>query len=189
MKTVNFRIRGIAPLLMHNGQTADPLNEYAIRLREISAKRKKTAEDHEEMANLEWEAGLYLDGEGKIVLPSFVIEATLNNAAKKLKMGKQALSGLSVVNNSQLIFEGPEDISDLSKDSRFRLRTSARIQNSRVMRTRPLFPLGWEASFDVTYDPGTFNERQVSQIVHIAGDTIGICDWRPKFGRFEILEA
>ena len=41
-KVMLLTIIGTAPLVMHNGQTADPLNKYAKMLKAISGKRKKT---------------------------------------------------------------------------------------------------------------------------------------------------
>jgi len=48
-------------LIMHNGQTADPLNPFSKAMKEISSKRKKTDTDYEAMANIEYRAGLYLN--------------------------------------------------------------------------------------------------------------------------------
>jgi hypothetical protein len=45
-KLLSLTIVGTAPLLMHNGQTADPLNKYAKMLKSVSGKRKKTEADH-----------------------------------------------------------------------------------------------------------------------------------------------
>jgi hypothetical protein len=40
-KQLALTIIGTAPLVMHNGQTADPLNKYAKMLKGVSGKRKK----------------------------------------------------------------------------------------------------------------------------------------------------
>ena len=60
-KSISLMIVGTSPLVMHNGQTADPLNKYAKMLREISAKRRKTEADFIEMARIEFVAALYMD--------------------------------------------------------------------------------------------------------------------------------
>ncbi len=46
-------------MLQHNGQTADPLNEFAKELKKVSGKRNKTDEYHALMGEIEWRAGLY----------------------------------------------------------------------------------------------------------------------------------
>lgn len=40
-KLLSLAIVGTAPLVIHNGQTADPLNKYAKMLKEVSASEKR----------------------------------------------------------------------------------------------------------------------------------------------------
>jgi len=68
---VQYKLSASAPVLMHNGQTADPLNKWSKSIKEISSKRNKVESDYEEMARLEFMAGLYLDANGPI-LPSYM---------------------------------------------------------------------------------------------------------------------
>ena len=51
-------IRGIAPLLMHNGQLANPLNPLAKEMKKVTSVRTKTDEHHLELQRLEFLAGL-----------------------------------------------------------------------------------------------------------------------------------
>ena len=78
-------------LIMHSGQTADPLNHFTKALKEISSKRKKTDADFEAMANIEYQAGLYLNKNREVIIPSRVLESVLVEGAKKSKEGKIAL--------------------------------------------------------------------------------------------------
>ena len=57
MNTLQLTIKGVSPLLLHNGQTANPLNKYARQLKAVSGKRNKTDEDFEAMAKIEFLAG------------------------------------------------------------------------------------------------------------------------------------
>ena len=88
------QITGVAPLILHNGHLADPLNYYAKEMKKISGKRHKTEADLEELARLEWHGSLYVS-EGQVVIPGEMIEAHLVGAAKKLKKGQQAKASLS----------------------------------------------------------------------------------------------
>lgn len=56
LEELKIKIVGISPLLMHNGQTSDPLNRFSKQLKAVSSKRKKSDEDYEEMARIEWHA-------------------------------------------------------------------------------------------------------------------------------------
>jgi hypothetical protein len=51
------------------------------------------------------------------------------------------------------------------------------------MRTRPIFH-DWSAIVEVEYEDSVVNEEQVERWVVSGGTQVGLCDWRPKFGRF-----
>ncbi len=72
-KTLKFRIIGVCPLLMKNGQTVDPLNAHSRSIAEITSKRKKTDGDHREIGRREFMAGLYLMN-GEPCLPGEMME-------------------------------------------------------------------------------------------------------------------
>ena len=52
IETIEIPVKGLCPLLMHNGALADPLDERSISLAAITGKRLKTRADHEEIARL-----------------------------------------------------------------------------------------------------------------------------------------
>lgn len=83
---MQFRLVGDAPMIQHNGQTADPLNRFSKQLKALSGKKKKTDSDLEEMAKIEFMAGLYLSKEGPII-PATMIDACVIEAAKKAREG------------------------------------------------------------------------------------------------------
>jgi len=188
IEKLNFRIRGMAPLLMHNGQLADPSNEWSRAVKEISGKRKKTDADYEAMARLEWMGSLYLNHKGPII-PGRVLEGALigkGGAARKQRMGKQAAVGLYVVNNFPLEYDGPKDPEALWKDERFRSQELVVVGQARIMRTRPIFN-EWEASVFFEVDTDFVNVDDATMWMSIAGRECGLMDWRPKYGRFEVI--
>lgn len=182
-KTLTFRITGDAPLIMHNGSLADPLSKGAKALKLVSGKRKKTDADFERMAEIEFKAGLYIDEDRGPVIPGENIEATIYNAAKITKEGKIAKSACFVPKAAVLQYDGPRDADSLWKDDRFRNCVGVKVGMSRIMRTRPIFK-DWSAIVEVEYEDSVVNEEQVERWVNSGGTQIGLCDWRPKFGRF-----
>lgn len=186
MKELKTTWTGIRPLIMHNGQLADPLNKYSRQLKEITGKRKKTDADHEDMARVEFEGGLYWDEEAGPYIPSDAIEATICAGAKKSRIGKDVQAAVFVQDEVvKLEYDGPRTIDKLWKEPhRFVLRKAVRVTTSKVMRTRPMFPTGWSISFTVEYDENIVNESALRKSMIDAGSLVGICDWRPKFGRF-----
>ena len=184
LKTLNFKITGLAPLLMPNGQTADPLNKFSKAIKAVTSKRSKTDADHEEMAKLEWFASLYLD-KGKVIIPDFVVEASLVAGARKSKLGKQAEAAIYVENHAILEFDGmdltPEELFDRDENRDCR---AVRVQKNKVMRTR-FIAKEWSANISVLFDDSMLNSAAVKKAVADCGYQVGLCDWRPKYGRFE----
>ncbi|MCM8736011.1 hypothetical protein M5E06_17905 [Azospirillum sp. A1-3] len=183
-ETLKFKITGVSPLLMHNGQLADPLNSFAKSIAEISSKRKKTDADHIEMGRREFYGSLYMSG-GRPCIPGEMLEAVMIAGAKKEKRGPQAKAGLLVDGNATLLYDGPTTAEELWADERFRLRVPVKVGMAKVMRTRPRFD-GWSADIEVKFLPSMLNAREVKSFLQAAGEQVGIGDWRPRFGRFEV---
>lgn len=184
-ESIEIEIKGMTPLLMHNGQLANPLNKWAIALKKISGKTKKTDEDYREMARIEWYGGLYVH-DGKVCIPGELIESMLVAAAKKNKKGKLFTAGVVCDGHWPLIYDGPKDIDKLWKDENFRDARLVKIKMARIVRTRPHF-VPWGLKFTVSFLPSVLNRADVEEAIQIAGQIIGLCDHRPKFGRFEVV--
>jgi hypothetical protein len=199
LPTVQIRFQGVSPLLCHNGQTADPRNTYAKAMKAISGKRKKTDADYDEMARLEWLAGLYRikvkdrdsgASNEDIVIPDYVIESTIIGGAKKSKRGPQAKCGLFFTEHASLQFDGkPDEITDetlaeMFASGNFTHTIGVKVGMSKVMRTRPIFR-NWSLSATCQYDPDVLNQRDIEEMASDAGKLVGLGDWRPKHGRFE----
>jgi hypothetical protein len=183
-KQLSFIIVGTAPLIMHNGQTANPLNKYAKLLKDVSGKRRKTEADFEEMARIEFVAGLYMDQSGP-VLPSRLLEAVVVEGARKSKSGKQAQAGVIVEKHASLIYDGPRTDKELFDDERFRMAVPVRVGQVKVVRTRPVFE-NWSAVVELSYLEDIINPAHLTGAVRAAGMLVGIGDWRPRYGRFAL---
>lgn len=185
-RTLRYRITGLAPLLMHNGQLADPLNPFAREMKRISSKRNKTDADHEQLARLEFRGSLYVHG-GRLILPAEAVEAALIAAAKRHRKGVQARAGLFCPDHAEFHHEGPDDPEKLWDEPGCRFSTGVRVGQARVIRTRPRFEK-WHAEFSLTYFPDLLNAEEVREFLEVAGAVIGLGDGRPRFGRFGVEE-
>jgi hypothetical protein len=183
-QSLQFRIIGAAPLLMHNGQLIDPLNPHSRSIAAVTGKRNKTEADHEEVGRREFFGGLYIS-DGAPCLPAEMLEAALARGAAKQKRGPAARAGLLVEHNAALDYHGPREPQALWEDARFRLRVAARVGTAKVMRTRPRFD-GWSASVEIRFLPSLLNAAEVRAFLVTAGEQIGLGDWRPRFGRFAV---
>lgn len=183
-KTVQYKLSSYAPLIMHNGQTADPLNKWAKLIKLISSKRQKTDADYEEMARLEFMAGLYMDETGPII-PSFVIDAMIVNGAKKSKEGVQAKSGCFCLKHAPLEYNGPRTANELWADEQFRFSKRVRVGQASVQRMRPIFN-EWCSVVTLQYEDSLVNLARVDAWLEAASTQVGVGDWRPQFGRFTV---
>ena len=185
IQTVDLKLKGLSPLIMHNGQLADPLSVHAKQSKQISSKRKKTDADHEQMAKIEFLGSLYMTDKGP-ALPAENIEACLIDGAKKVRRGPDAKAGLYCLQHAPLVYKGPKDPEKLWEDKKFRNRVGARVQRARIMRTRPIFNI-WSVVVHLEFEDEILNQSDVVEFAQKAGSVVGIGDWRPKYGRFTVV--
>lgn len=83
-----------------------------------------------------------------------------------------------------LEFDGKELTPDELFERRENLhRKAVRVQSNRVMRTR-FVAEEWGVLVKIIYNDTLLNEAQVIRAVEDCGEQVGLCDWRPKHGRF-----
>jgi hypothetical protein len=187
---VTLNIRGTAPLLMHSNTLADPLSDAKKAMDRISRKRTKTDEDHIAIRRIEFEAGLYIDPEVGPYMPGPNIAKSLLLAARIRKNGPKIERGLILVSPiNRLEYAGPRDVSGLWNDARFRLTAPARNQGrTTIIRCRPLFP-EWSFTATALVNPTVLSADELLEIAADAGQMIGLGDWRPWHGRFEVVNT
>jgi len=111
----------------------------------------------------------------------------LTSAAKTQRRGPDAKIGMLVDGDWPIIYDGPKDPVKLWEIAAFRKICMARNKGVPVQKCRPIF-LTWELQFVVSFDPDVLDERTISAWIEIAGRRIGLSDWRPRFGRFEVVK-
>ena len=186
MKQLNFTIVGIAPLLMHNGRLADRDDPYARKMSEITSKRKKTDADYEELDRLSYLGALYLDENEEPCIPSYVFEACIigrGGSARKEKMGKESAAAFWVLEDASLKYDGPRVPQELQKDKGFISEALVKVGQNKVKRVRPIFK-EWSANITVEFNESLLDEADVRRWIEVAGEQVGLMDWRPRLGRF-----
>jgi hypothetical protein len=109
----------------------------------------------------------------------------LIEGAKKRKLGEQFKSGILCEGDWPLTYDGPKEVAKLKADRQFRDIRGVRVNNSRVMRCRPIF-VRWALKFAVNFLPDVVNEEQIAEAIRTAGRIVGLCDHTPKYGRFVV---
>lgn len=194
MKSFNVAWTGTRPLIMSNSIMVDPQNEAVQRIKEISKKgsKKITDDDLSTIARLEWREAMYWrDGVG-FYIPSENIEKCIREGASKCRLGKQAEAAVSVSEIEIPVKTAksyPRDLDKLYEDPEYQFRKAVRVPpktGARVMKVRPIIPTGWRIEFELFYDETVINQKDIIKAMEDAGFQIGLGNWRPKFGRFNV---
>jgi hypothetical protein len=175
---------GTSPLLMHNGRLVDPLDTVVKQIRMVSAKRRKTDDDHAEMAHLEWLGGMYFQPGVGPFIPAPNLQKCLVEGARLSKDGKKIERGVFIETMTVPVsYDGPRELEKLFADRRFVHRAPVKVGMNRVMRTRPVFPR-WGLHATGMFDPTVIDLADLCNAAQVAGSMIGLGDGRPTYGRF-----
>lgn len=186
LKPITLRLTGVGALLTHNEQLANPMHPIARDMKAISSKRTKTEDDFEALAELEFRGGLYLTDDGQIGFPSWNVHRSVQDGAKLNKLGRHVERAVTVVDSDivSIKHDGPSDPRAAWLAGCFDQR-SVKVGQSKVMRTRPRF-LGWTLEVAVMLDTEILSLADYATCATNAGQVVGIGDYRPRFGRFDV---
>lgn len=87
MELLTLSIKGASPLMMHFDKLANPLHPATKAHKELTAKRKKTKDDHLAIARSEFIAGAYFDSTAGFFIPGANVDSTFLARAKLQKLG------------------------------------------------------------------------------------------------------
>lgn len=185
MEQIKFRLTGIRPLLQHNERLANPLNPITKELKAVSGKRQKSDEDHAVMAQIEFRGGLYINDDGPYI-PGISVESCLLESSRKEKLGQIFKSYVQCFEDQiRLDYDGPRTLEKLWKAG-FCDQRMVKIQKSKTLRTRPQFPIGWMIEPTFLFDQAHVDKAQMIRCMERAGESLGLGDFRPRFGRFKV---
>ena len=187
MYTIDVSVKGTAPLLQHRFPMPN--------LKDMSKGSKKVtgSPDYTE----EWKEYFYSNGDGEIYQPATHFEGALIKAAVNYKItGKRGktykdLFKAAVFVSPEMIPHGMKVPDELDEDADKPLYLDLRpvvIQRARVVRIRPAFSPGWELEFEIECLDDQINDDLLLEVLSHAGKTVGIGDYRPRFGRFNVVK-
>jgi hypothetical protein len=172
---VNVEISGISPLLQHK------FGEEQEKTKKGSGQRLATQDySAEELEHL------YQTKKGEVYQPSSHIEGCMTKAATEFFIkghkGKRFTDRVKA-----FVDVYPTEIVHKNQDWHVDSR-SVVIQRQRVMRRRPCFAK-WGLEFQINIrDPGAMPPTTLHEILEYGGRYVGIGDYRPKFGQFEVVK-
>lgn len=186
MYTVNVSVEGVAPLMQHRF----PLPNFENMSK--GGKVKTGEKDYTQ----EWREYFYTTPEGEIYQPATHFDGAMVKAAANYKIQgsrgrtyKDLFKG-NVFTSPEFILHGikiPENLdTDADKCLYLDLRPVV-IQRARIVRIRPCFKPGWKLDFSIEVLDDQVPANVLNEVLSMAGRTIGIGDFRPRFGRFMVV--
>lgn len=187
MEQLHIRIAGTSPLMMHGDRLANPLAPETKAHKELTAKRKKTDEDHLAIARSEFIAGCYWNARDGLHIPGHCLDASFLAGAKLQKAGVRWKRGALVLENgARLIHDGPTTPEALWESPAHVDVRGVKVGAAKLMRYRPVF-LSWAVECTVSVNIDVLDIEEAKKAIEDAGRLIGVCEYRPRFGRFEVV--
>lgn len=183
MKTYNVKIKG-ASAMLQNRLGKDLLDE-------ISKVRKDDLPQWEED---NWQKKAYTNKEGEPILPELLIHAFLIESAKKHTVRPPKAIGRTWTNyiKSSILIPENAQLQNVTIEpfgTMVNGNPSSNKKGSKVYKIRPKINPGWTATFKILDLVGNLNAETIEQILDTGGKFVGLCDWRPLYGRFSVVSV
>jgi hypothetical protein len=186
MYTASIKVKGISPMLQHRFPVPD-LEDMSKGGTQVTGAKDYTQE---------WRTYFYANSNNEIYQPATHFEAAMVKAAVNFKItgkGRKTYRDLF----KAAVFVTPEEIQlghkvpdELDTDADKSLYLDVRpciVNRARIVRIRPAFKAGWEAEFTIEVLDDQIAPELVQDVLTLAGKTCGVGDYRPRFGRFNVV--
>jgi hypothetical protein len=174
--SIQVEVCGSANLLFHRWNT-ESIAEKAAAAKGSKSKKTDNVESY-----------VYRNDEGFLCIPTTYMTSAFA-AAAKFKQDPRSPRKSAM----DLCKAGIVPLSDLAslgtKDWDFLDQRRVTVQRAGITRTRPAMLKGWKAEFDFTIVlPEYLRPEFVHELFTMAGKLIGIGDFRPTHGRFQVTK-
>lgn len=179
MYEIKATIQGVAPVLF---------NRFTEAQKDAMEKRQTGGIHTAESSMKEALTKVYRNGDG-LYMPAQNIKKSLLNGIKKgnIKEGKASFASIAeatvFIQPAEILFGKQEPDYIHESTGRIPPRTGARC----VIR-RPALKEGWELSFTIMLIDDRRDPAKLKAGLEEAGALVGLCDWRPEFGRFIVTQ-
>lgn len=169
-------IEGVAPILFHRWNCESV--ESKSKAKKGSAEKKSD----------DIESYVYRDEKGELAIPGEYLRGAIIGAAKyqqdprSPRKSAADLFKAAIVSLTPLASLGVKDWDYLDK-------RRVTIQRNAITRSRPAMKEGWRATFILMVNlPEYVDAQLLNTTIQQAGKLIGLADFRPSFGRFNVVK-
>lgn len=179
---VTATLEGTADMLFHRWSTED-VAAKAAAAKNSAAKKTDNVESY-----------VYRDEDGNICVPGEYVRMAIVEAARYrqdprsprksardlYKAGVVALTKLAPITRSD---------GKVASDWDYLDQRRVMVQRNGVTRVRPAFLQGWTATVDLqVLTPEYIDKQSLLDVLVSAGKLVGLADFRPTYGRFQVTE-
>lgn len=169
-------IMGTADLLFHKWNV-EGVAEKAAAKKGSAAKKVDDLESY-----------VYRDDKGNLALPGEYLRMALIGASKFRQDPRSPRKSMMDLAKAAVITLTP--LASLGiKTWDYEDRRRCVIQRSAITRTRPAIKSGWQATIQLQVNlPEYISPSLLNEVIQQAGKLIGVGDFRPTFGRFQVMD-
>lgn len=168
-------IEGVAPILFH-----------AWNVESVESKSKAKKGSAEKKSD-DVESYVYRTDKGNIAIPGEYLKGAIVGAAKFRQDPRSPRKSAADLFKAGIISLTP--LADLgARDWDYLDRRRVVIQRNAITRSRPAMKEGWKATFVLMVNlPEYIDQAMLNETIAQAGKLIGLADFRPSFGRFNVV--
>lgn len=170
------KIRGDADLLMHRWN-CEAVEAKAKSAKGSAAKKSDNIESY-----------VYRDDDNRLCIPGEYLRQSIVGAAKyKQDPRSPRKSAMDLVKAAVVTLTPLASLGVTEWDYEHKCRVQ--IQRNGITRVRPAFKSGWSAKFIFMVNlPEYVSPQLLNQLLTDAGRLIGVGDFRPTYGRFQVVK-
>ena len=172
---VEVVIEGAAPILFHRW-SVEGVEEKSKAAK--GSKAKKTDD---------WESYLYRDNQSNICVPGEYFRQACIEAAKYRQDPRSPRKSAKDLYKAALISLTDLASTGVAKPD-YLDRRRVTVMRAGITRTRPALNAGWRATFQLMIQtPEYISPQMLNSVIADAGRLVGIGDFRPSYGRFNVV--
>lgn len=173
---VEVTIKGTAPILFHRWNCESV--ESKSRAKKGSAEKKTD----------DIESYVYRNEKGELAIPGEYLRGAIVGAAKFMQDPRSPRKSAADLFKAAIVSLTP--LASLGvKTWDFLDRRRVCIQRNAITRSRPAMAEGWTCTFILMVAlPEYVDDATLNSVIQSAGRLIGLADFRPSFGRFNVTD-
>ncbi len=173
--SVKIAVRGVSPFIFHRW-SVDGVEAKSKAAKGSKAKKEDDLDSY-----------VYRDESGNLAIPAEYFRQSIIHAAK-FKQDPRSPRKSAMDLFKAAIFPTHEFCSLGKRDWDFVDRRRVTIQRNAITRHRPAINKGWGVSMELEVVlPEYVNPELLNEVIQLAGRVIGVGDFRPTFGRFQVV--